>query len=356
MKIIVVGDYSWQWYQDACSDALEKLNHNVIRHGWFDLFRRRITSHSEPVFHSWLHKLQYATAHGPLIEHINNALIEEVETENPDVIWFYNVKHIRTKTIELIRKKFPNIYLVQFSNDNPFSRASISRIWKNYIQSIPLFDHTFAYRECNVRDYRRHNAKKISILLPYFDPNHDYPVEDDLIPDEFRCDVVFAGHYENDGRLEIIETIMNSNIDLKLYGGGWDKIIKRLPRSSPLKKFSTIMPAIGKNYRSAICGAKISLCFLSSINEDSYTRRNFQIPAMRKCLLSQKTSELVKLFSSGNEMLFFDSKKDLPHILKNYLQDNDSIDQIAQASYNRVYKDGHDVTSRMKYFIEEISK
>ena len=77
---------------------------------------------------------------------------------------------------------------------------------------------------------------------------------------------------------------------------------------------------------------------------------------MRKCLLSQKTSELVKLFSSGNEMLFFDSKKDLPHILKNYLQDNDSIDQIAQASYNRVYKDGHDVTSRMKYFIEEISK
>ena len=53
---------------------------------------------------------------------------------------------------------------------------------------------------------------------------------------------------------------------------------------------------------------------------------------------------------------FFDSKKDLPHILKNYLQDNDSIDQIAQASYNRVYKDGHDVTSRMKYFIEEISK
>ena len=78
--------------------------------------------------------------------------------------------------------------------------------------------------------------QKISILLPYFDPNHDYPVEDNLIPDEFRCDVVFAGHYENDGRLEIIETIMNSNIDLKLYGGGWDKIIKRLPRSSPLKK------------------------------------------------------------------------------------------------------------------------
>ena len=356
MKIIVVGDYSWQWYQDACSDALEKLGHDVIRHGWFDVFRRRRTSHSEPVFHSWLHKLQYATTHGPLISQINNALLEVVETENPDVILFYNVKHIKIPTIRLIKKKHPYIYFVQFSNDNPFSKSSISRIWKNYIQSIPLFDHTFAYRESNVRDYKKYNAKKISILLPYFDPNHDYPIEKYLITDEFKSDVVFAGHYEDDGRLEIIESILNNNIDLRLYGGGWDKIIKRLPRKSPLKKFTNVMPAIDKNYRSAICGTKISLCFLSSINQDSYTRRNFQIPAMKTCLLSQKTSDLLKFFNNKKEMLFFENKNELLQILRDYLQDNDSINQIAQASYDRVYKDGHDVTSRMKYFIEEISK
>ena len=55
-------------------------------------------------------------------------------------------------------------------------------------------------------------------------------------------------------------------------------------------------------------------------------------------------------------MLFFENKNELLQILRDYLQDNDSINQIAQASYDRVYKDGHDVTSRMKYFIEEISK
>ena len=43
--------------------------------------------------------------------------------------------------------------------------------------------------------------------------------------------------------------------------------------------------------------------FLSKINNDSYTRRNFEIPAMKK-VLSEYSDELNKIFIEGKEMIF----------------------------------------------------
>ena len=60
MKIIIVGDYSWKWYQDACADALEEQGHYIVRYSWFDIFRKWVSNHSEPIFHSFFHKFQYA--------------------------------------------------------------------------------------------------------------------------------------------------------------------------------------------------------------------------------------------------------------------------------------------------------
>ena len=38
-KILIVGDYMWDWYQEACAKALELLGCNVNRFGWFEDFR-----------------------------------------------------------------------------------------------------------------------------------------------------------------------------------------------------------------------------------------------------------------------------------------------------------------------------
>ncbi len=48
--------------------------------------------------------------------------------------------------------------------------------------------------------------------------------------------------------------------------------------------------------------------FLSKINKDSYTRRNFEIPAMKKVLLSEYSSELSNMFIEDKEMVFLETK------------------------------------------------
>ncbi len=71
-----------------------------------------------------------------------------------------------------------------------------------------------------------------------------------------------------------------------------------------------IKPVTGIEYNYAICGSKITLCFLSKINSDTYTRRNFEVPAMGKLMLSEYSQDLEIIFKENEEMVFFRNRDD----------------------------------------------
>jgi len=39
MKILLAGDYRYEWYQEAAASALERQGHEVVRFAWFDFFQ-----------------------------------------------------------------------------------------------------------------------------------------------------------------------------------------------------------------------------------------------------------------------------------------------------------------------------
>jgi len=353
-KIIIVGDYMWDWYQEACARALELLGCNVKRFGWFDDFRFFIKGISEPIYHSIWHRIQYRLSYGPIVWGINQRLISQSKKIKPDIIWFYNVTLISPRTLKKLRKSLPDTVFVQYSNDNPFSKNAKSSIWRNYINNIRYFDIHFAFRKSNLMDYKKYGSRNTFILMPYFIPQVDYPEPYDTIPNNFKCDVVFAGHYENDGRVEMLEAICKQGFNLKIFGGGWSPLQDKLSPNSPLQSFFPITPATGNEYRYAISGAKVALCFLSTLNEDTYTKRNFQIPAMKTVILSQYTDELAHFFIPDVEALFFNNLQELLIKLNYILTNENARTKIAQAGYDRVYIDGHDVNSRMKNWLNHI--
>ena len=251
-----------------------------------------------------------------------------------------------------MKKKLPNTKFCQYSNDNPFRNKNKFGIWTNYLKSIKYFDIHFSFRKNNIQDYINNGSINSNLLQAYFLPDEDYNVSEDKIPNEYKCDVVFAGHYEDDGRLEILEIVCEMGYKLKLYGGGWDKAYNKLKINSPLKSIFPIYPVTGDGYRYAICGAKIALCFLSKINDDTYTRRNFQIPAMKIPILCEYTDDLASMFEPNTEAFYFKDKNEFKLILKKLLDDQILRNKVAQSAYSRVYKDGHDVKSRMKYLLK----
>lgn len=355
-RILIVGDYMWPWYQEVCATTLENLGCEVVRFGWFDDFWRWQEGRSEPLYHSLWHRIQYRLYTGPTVWKIFRRLKRQAVANQPDIIWFYNVQLIEANVVKSLKKALPNAIFAQYTNDNPFSAAAKPGLWKNYLSSIPLFDVHFSYRLNNIADYQRCRAQSIHLLRSYFIPEEDYPVAQDEIPARFKCDVVFAGHYEDDGRVEILEAICHAGYQLNLFGGGWDAALPKLNPDSPLRAKYPISPVTKADYRYAICGAKVALCFLSTLNQDTYTRRSFQIPAMKVAMLSQYTDDLAILYRPDTEAVFFQDKQELIVKLTKMLEDNAWRQSLAKAGYAKVYAAGHDVTSRMRTWLDDIQQ
>jgi hypothetical protein len=354
-RILLVGDYMWPWYQDACADALEFQGCVVERFGWLQDFRHFVEGESEPRYHSIWHRIQYRLHFGPAVWEVNNRLIEVANRFKPDIVWFYNVQLISASVVKKLRRLLPDAFFAQYANDNPFSHSAKPGLWRHYLNSVPLFDVHFTYRHSNIADYRQMGVKKIHLLRSYFIPEVDHPEPQGAIPERFKCAVDFPGHYEDDGRVEMLEAICDAGYKLNLFGGGWDAALPKLRADSPLHRQYPVSPATSADYRYAICGAKVALCFLSTLNHDTYTRRSFQIPAMRTAMLSQYTDDLASLYAPDMEAVFFNNTEELLDKLGKLLAYDDWRESVAVAGYAKVYSAGHDVKSRMKVWLEDVA-
>lgn len=354
---MVVGDYAWPWYHEACASAFEENGCDVHRFSWFDDFKywKEGDTYTEPLYKSFLHRLQYRFQFGPNIYQISSRLIRQSKRIKPDVIWFYNVHLIGRRTLKKLRKDLPDTIFVQYSNDDPFSKKGTTFLWRKFLSSIPLFDIHFVYRMKNVEDFKSYGIEESFLLRAYFIKDEDFPIPAERIPEDFNCDVVFAGHYEDDGRIEMLESICKSGYKLNLFGGGWNRALNKLDKDSPLLALFPIEPVTGDSYRHAICGAKVALCFLSTLNHDTYTRRNFQIPAMKTAMLSEYTKDLSNLYKENEEVMLFRNEEEMLTKLEILVSNSDLRESISRAGYERVYKDGHDVVSRMRMLLDIIT-
>lgn len=355
LKILVVGDYSWPWYQDACVKSLLSLGYDAQGFGWSHYFQHSANNLSGSIYAKFL-RAQNKFKWGPVIHLINRRLIQKILEYRPKVIFFYNVQLIYAKTIQEIKRILPNTVLCQYANDNPFRRQASKLNWRHFVQSLPFFDIHFVYRSSNLDDFKSHGAQNVFLLRSYFIKEEDFEVPEAHIPHHFASDVVFAGHYEDDGRLEMLEAICTAGYHLKIFGSGWERALKKISSHSPIRRLYPIFPVVGADYRFALCGAKVALCFLSKLNEDTYTRRNFQIPAMNVAMLSEYSDDLVALFHPNTEACFFRNQVELLQQLNDLLKNSEYRTKIAMAGHARVHRDEHDVTARMAYAMKQIER
>ena len=75
---------------------------------------------------------------------------------------------------------------------------------------------------------------------------------------------------------------------------------------------------------------------------------------MKVPMLSQNTRDLTELFVPDKEAMFFRDSDELIDKLRLLIQDPKLNKSIAEAGYNRVYVDGHDVYSRMNVWLKQV--
>jgi spore maturation protein CgeB len=350
MRILLAGEFLFECYEEACAQALERQGHEVVRFSWHDTFsskRGRVE--------------RYGTWVGPMTRRVNQALLQAVGEQQVDVLLCWRGSNVMPETLQQIRSRYSRCLLVSYNNDDPFSplyatakKFNQRRMWRLFKACIPYYDLHLVFRPINVPEIEAAGAKRVEVLMPYFMPELHHPIQ--LTVDEhqqFDCDVAFIGHYEPDGREQYLRALVQAGLHVKLYG------VSKAWKSGVLGDlddyFGEIREVRGADYVKALSGAKMCLCFLSTLNRDTYTTRCFEIPAIARVLLSQRTDDLTRMFQEDQEAVFFSSPEELVQKALWLKSQPDKIQEIAQAGYERVNADAHSVDGRMREFIAAVS-
>jgi len=345
MKIVIAGAWQWPWYEGACAGALVDMGHVVIPFAWNQVFTRPVLGKSEREPRSWFLDMQRRVTVGPAISRLNHALVSLVTRSQPDVLLLYRAPLVLGRSLTRIRQQAPQTVIAQYCNDDPFSPHANPLTWRHLRRAIPFCDMHFVFREANLAAFRAAGARRVHLLRAYYVPSLHFPLTVNERVTSWESQVLFAGHYEDDWRIACLERLLQEGVPVSLRGGGWQAA--RPSQVAALQGLLPTEPAIGADYRQAVCGAKIALGFLSSLNRDTYTSRNFEVPAMGTMMLSQYTDDLNRLFDEGVDVEFFRSPEELLRKARHYLGHEDERETLARAGRARVERDGHDVGSRM---------
>jgi hypothetical protein len=345
-RMLVVGIGFWPWYEGAIVDAVASLGVQVRQFSWASSFLRPLGPNGEVTFRNPMRKAESIYGDGPGTRSLNRSLLRTIDDYRPDYIFFYNVRQVFPMTLEAIRARHPRVLLSQYVNDNPFSPSSSRSFWRHLVKGTPLMDMTYCFRQSNIQDFKEVGSRQTQVLMPYFVPSLHFPEKERAGDSRSKSHLVFAGHYEDDGRLQCLEALMEAGHEIRLFGSNWQEALPRLAPASPLAALIPTVPVFGDDYRRAMCRASAALCFLSGANQDVYTTRNFEIPAMGVPLISQRSPDLEALFRDGQEVLFFQGPEELVRRVEELQLPGSSSRAIGEAGRVRVWSDRHSVGDR----------
>lgn len=346
----MVGDWHSELHEEAICNAFEQLGHETYKFAWHECFSANSDTRPLTRLSS---KIQNKFMIGPLVLRLNRDLIRFASRLQPDLIFIYRGTHIFGKTVRQIKQLCGNALVLGYNNDDPFSPQYPRWKWRHFLDSVPEYDLTLAYRKHNIAEYLAAGARRVELLRSWYVPERNYPAQlTDLEKSKYDCDVVFIGHYEDDGRLECLGKISRRGWSLKVFGPEWGRADLR---GQGLDSLMPIEALRGGEYNKALGAAKIALCFLSKLNRDTYTRRCFEIPATKTFMLAEYTDDLASLYVAGHEADFFRSQDELMEKIDIYLKDNKLRSEIAENGYARAAHDGHDVVTRMRRVIQWVN-
>ena len=245
------------------------------------------------------------------IEKQNDYFYKKFQEVKPDLVVLDKILTITSETLIRVRK-IKNCKIINFTNDNPFTqlRPKEKNIWHYYIKNISMVDANFFTQDEQFSQYANFGSKKNFRMQHGFDPRD---IKHIRLINDFRDKIVFIGNYEKD-RHEYLQNLFNNfKKDIFFAGPNWWKDFKNIKYILlGCLKNKIIEPEYMCNI---FYSTQINLGLLSKTNNDSITRRTYEI-------MSSKGFGLYK-FSENHQKIF---------------------------SFDQMFSDSHDLIDKIKFF------
>ena len=337
IKVIFVGDGSYDIYVKAFYNAAQKKQGiKAILYDYGDMNICAVANRDV------IKRAEYHLGFGVDVSKINQKLLKTIREERIDIVFLYSAELIYASTVKKINQM--GVYIAVYHNDNPFSRH-VSRIrYRHFVKAVKYCDVAYAYRNQNIEDYKKAGANKAELLRSYYIDERNYYIDDNELDLEVP-DVCYLGHFEEDGRNSYLEAAIKQGIII-----GVPEYWKTLGINNDSL---TYISDSHTKYNDILNKTKIAIVFLSSKNEDTYTRRCFEIPVTKTLMLAPYTDDMASLFCEGKEAVFYRNEQDFVNKIKYYLYHEDERLKIAEAGYDRVKRDGHEAGDRVNKIISD---
>lgn len=354
MKIFVVGDFSSFVHAKSFYDSFKESGYDVGFLDFAEYFSNSVSRYYGGVKRNFslgiYNYLQNKFLLGSAINEINKDICLQAESFDADMVFIYRGVFVWSETIETLREQGAVVF--GYNNDDPFGKSMPRYYWRHYLKAVPFYDHIYVYRKTNEKATYDIGAKSVSVLKSYYNKLYNFPGK---IYDKYKTDILFAGHFENDGRDIIIRNLLQEGFSLKLFGSFWhkSKLYKDILEYFDGKNIDYLY---AEEYNKALKSAKIALVFLSKLNNDTYTRRCFEIPATKTFMLCEYSDELASMYKEGEEAEYFRNYDELAEKLKFYLANEDKRNAIAVNGYNRLLKNKDEIADRTAALINMYNK
>ena len=337
MKILLVGNFFYSIYSPAFEAGFKKLGHEV------KCIKTNEYSYKNKIFCAFLNRIQSRFHVGLPLKKLNEDILKVANEYHPDFIFLYRCCSVWGKTVRDLKEK--GFFVFTYNNDDPFSGIPSKHYYRHFLKTTTYADCNFVYRKKNIVDYSKFGINNAKVLLPYYLESENYHIacEDDI-------PIAFVGHFENDGRDKMLLSLKNNNLPVKVFS---DKSQWR--KSAVFNELEDIIypSAHGKDYNLLLNRIQIALVFLSKINNDTYTRRCFEIPATATLMLSEYTDDMNELYPEDKCACYFRNSEELVDKCKFLLSNPQLINKIANDGHERLIEIGGSEYDRCKQIITE---
>jgi hypothetical protein len=306
MKILIIGsDYNWSIERIYLKELL-KLGHEVqhvpVQNWYFDYY-----------YKSKIHKVLTRLGLNGLQRKIQKLLLNRVKNEKYDLIWVFKGMEILPNTLSMLKKQTQR--LINFNPDNPFIFSGKGSGNKNITRSIHLYDEHFTYdRQVKAKIETEFNLK--CTLVPFgFDPEV-IPVEELNDLEETNA-VCFLGNPDS-YRAKILQSILDKNICLHVYGNGWNDFLKH-------PKLTIYGPVYEKEYFKTLRKYRVQLNIMRVHNLNSHNMRSIEIPGCGGIMLAPKTKDHEAFFTENRDAFFYSNVNQLVEQVNKILKLDHSV-------------------------------
>lgn len=333
MRILYTGRLASLTTTEARLRALRELGHDVAAVDALPYLWRgpRLLAKAQ------LHLLK-----GPNISAYNRAIRAAAKCERPDVVWVDSGVFVQPATLAAVRADTRAFVLHYHSDDIEHDR----RWYRLYRAGVPHYNLHVTTNELNIPLLYRLGAPKVLRGEFGYDPRLHRPV--DLRKDDrarYGADLTFIGHWEPTTEGHIL-LLRDAGFQVHVWGGGWYQA-----RDRQLRATTAIY---GEEYVRALAAAKICLCFLSKWNRNQSAGRTFEIPAIGRFLLGERTADHLGYYVEGREAEFFAGRDGLLAKVRFYLDHADRREAIAAAGHQRCLTSGCTHRDRVRQILEQI--